>query len=180
MDKFLDEMAKFFSNLPSLVLKEFKEFFKTRTKAPGFYVTIATIFLSFIMMIIYIAAFTHESKVQYYSTEVIVFYALAIIFGIVLCLFRPTSRFAPAAVLIFNFAAFLNFAKYGYMYFTELFYAGINMQSVLQMNFGFMWTIILSIIAFIAGIVAIFLKQYTVLENETNNDASLDEMVSTN
>lgn len=146
------------------MVEKLKEYFKTR--GIGFYFTLVVVILSFIGVIIYVVAFNNDTWVSYMHWSVILFLSLSIIFGAGLSIFNVTSSWAPAAATLFNFLSFLMFMRYGYMYFSQIFYSGITISLIFQMYYGYLASLILYILALGLGIAAISLKQYKKVENQ--------------
>lgn len=132
-------------------------YFKTR--GVGFYFTAVAVVLSFIQFIIYIAAFTPAAWISYMHWSVVFFAVVAIAGGIVLSLFDKTAGFAPAIVTLAEFLSFLMFMRYGYMYFSQIFFSGVSLTLIFQMYYGYLGSLILYFLTFIIGIAAIFIRQ---------------------
>ena len=145
------------------VFKILKNFFKS--KALGFYFTAAVVALSLVQLIVYVAAFTPVSWESYMHWTVIFFSVLAILSGIGLALFKITSPWAPAAATLMEFLSFLMFMRYGYMYFSQVFYSGISLSLIFQMYYGYLVSIILYIVIFGLGVAAMSIKQNKPEEN---------------
>lgn len=138
-------------------MRSVKEFFKSRSL--GFYFLAAAVLLALIQLIIYSAAFSDPAFVKYKHWSVILFSVLAMCSGLGLCLTRKTEYFAPLAVFVFELLSFVMFVKYGYMYFSELFFAGVSAEAFAQMNYGYMGSIILYILCWGTSIASFFLRQ---------------------
>lgn len=139
------------------VLTILKEFFKSKTI--GFYVTIAAIILSVVQAIIYPVAFAAQAYVPYSHWSTTVFAVIGIVGGAALLCFKKTQDFAPAVVGLFELLSFYMFIRYGYMYFSTLFFGGISLELIFQMYYGYLWSIILYLVTFVLCIVAIFTKK---------------------
>lgn len=139
------------------MLEKLKNYFKS--KALGFYFTASVVVLSLIQLIVYVAAFTPVSWESYMHWSVIFFSALAIVSGIGLSVFKVTSPWAPAAATLMEFLSFLMFMRYGYMYFSQIFFSGVTVSLIFQMYYGYLVSIILYVVTFILGIIAMSLKQ---------------------
>lgn len=146
------------------VLEKLKNYFKS--KALGFYFTAAVTLLSFVQLIIYIAAFTPVSWESYMHWTVIFFSVLAVISGIVLSIFKVTSPWAPAAATLMEFLSFLMFLRYGYMYFSQIFFSGVTLSLIFQMYYGYLVSIIFYVVTLVLGVVAMALKQNKPNETE--------------
>lgn len=138
-------------------LAKMKNFFVNR--ALGFYFTAAALILSFVQMLIYAVSFQATAYVSYYHWGTTLFAVLGIAAGTVLSLFKQTENFAAPAITLGALLSFGMFARYGYMYFTMIFYGGISAQAIFGMYYGFLGSIILYILTFGVGVAAIFLLQ---------------------
>lgn len=134
-----------------------KDFFKSRRI--GFYLTVAAVILALVQLIVYAAAFSASDFIRYKHWSVILFSVFAMLFGLGLGLTRWTEPFAPLAVFVFELISFLMFAKYGYMYFSELFFAGVTAEAVSQMYYGYMASIVLYVLIWGVSIAAFFTHQ---------------------
>ena len=135
-----------------------KDFIKSR--GVGFYFTIVSILLMLIQVILYAVSFSNEMFIQYKHWTVIFFMALAIVAGLGLSLTRWTRSFAPLAIFVLELLSFLMFAKYGYWYFTEVFFGGVvNAETIGSMYWGYKSSIVLYVLVLIASGASIFIKQ---------------------
>lgn len=141
-------------------LKKVADYFRTR--GIGFYFTAVAVVMSLIQMIIYISAFTPAAWVSYMHWSVILFAVIAIVGGIALSIFDRTAGFAPALVTLMEFLSFLMFMRYGYMYFSQIFFSGVTLTLIFQMYYGYLGSLILYFLTFIVGIAAIFIRQVKV------------------
>lgn len=139
------------------VLEKLKDYFKS--KALGFYFTAAVVLLSFVQLIVYVAAFTPVSWESYMHWTVIFFSVLAIVSGIGLSVFKATSSWAPAAATLMEFLSFLMFIRYGYMYFSQIFFSGVTLSLIFQMYYGYLVSIIFYVVTLGLGVAAVSLKQ---------------------
>ena len=64
-----------------------------------------------------------------------------------------------------EFLSFLMFMRYGYMYFSQIFYSGISLSLIFQMYYGYLVSIILYIVIFGLGVAAMSIKQNKPEEN---------------
>ncbi len=152
------------------MLEKLKNYFKS--KALGFYFTAAVVVLSFLQLIVYIAAFTPVSWESYMHWTVIFFSVLAIISGAGLSVLKVTSPWAPVAATLMEFLSLLMFVRYGYMYFSQIFFGGFSFALVFQIYYGYLVSIILYILILGLGTASIFLKQTKAVENcKTENEA---------
>lgn len=147
------------------LLEKFKDYFKTRDI--GFYFTMSVVLLSAVELIIYTVAFSPVTWETYMHWSVIFFIVMAIVLGIGLSIFNVTAPWAPAAATLMEFLSFLMFMRYGYMYFSQIFYSGFSLSLFFQMYYGYLVSIFLYIIMFGLGIASSFLKQYHKVEKTT-------------
>ena len=130
-----------------------------KSKTLGFYFTVAVILLSLVQLIVYIAAFTPVSWESYMHWSVILFSVLAIVSGAALSVSRFTAPWAPAAATLMEFLSFLMFMRYGYMYFSQIFFSGISLSLIMQMYYGYLVSILLYLLIFVLGVISMFLPQ---------------------
>ena len=84
---------------------------------------------------------------------------IAVVLCVGLACFKYTERFAPVALTVFELISFYMFMLYGYMYFSTLFYNGISAEAISLMHYGYWLSIVLYVLTFASGIVAIYKKQ---------------------
>ena len=144
-------------------MENLKEFFKS--KGIGFYLVAAASLLAFVQFIIYIVAFTNIEYRNYMHWSVIFFAVLAIAGGIALSVFRKTANYAPIAFTVCELLSFLFFIRFGYMYFSTQFFGGVTVELIFGMYFGYLWSIILYVVALIVGNVAIYMKKLRTQES---------------
>ena len=153
------------------MLEKLKNYFKS--KALGFYFTMAVVVLSFVQLIVYVAAFTPVSWESYMHWTVIFFSVLAIISGIGLSVLKVTSPWAPVAATLMEFLSLLMFVRYGYMYFSQIFFGGFSLALVFQMYYGYLVSLILYVCILGVGTASIFLKQTKRAENCKNGNEAV-------
>lgn len=134
-----------------------KDFFKSRSI--GFYFTLIAIAIAIVQVIIYATAFSGVAFIKYKHWSVILCSVLAIVLGAAMSCTKWTESFAPLVVFIFELLSFLMFIKYGYMYFSELFFAGVTPERISQMYYGYMASIILYVVCWAVSIAAVFMRQ---------------------
>lgn len=139
------------------VLEKVKAFFKTRSL--GFWFTAIAVMLSLIQLIVYAVAFATPALRSYGDWKTTLFSVIAIVLCIGLACWKPTERFAPVALAVFELVSFYMFIYYGYMYFSTLFYSGISLEAISLMHYGYSMSIVLYLLIFAASIVAIYKKQ---------------------
>ena len=50
------------------------------------------------------------------------------------------------------------FNRYGYMYYSELFFGGIELRLIFSMYYGYLFSLLIYIVIFVLGIIACFKK----------------------
>lgn len=138
------------------------------SRSLGFYFLVSALILSLVQIIIYNVAFSANDFIQYKHYSVILIASIAIVAGLGLSLTRWTDTFAPYVVFFLEFLSFLMFIKYGYMYFSELFFAGITWVRITEMYYGYMASIILYLIIFITTLASFFMKQRKIKEERVD------------
>lgn len=146
------------------LLVEVKNFIKTR--ALGFYFTLAATILAIIQAIIYSIAFNDPLYVQYFSTTALTCSIFAIVLGVILSCTKWTERWAPAAIAALELAAFMMFIRDGYRYFTTQFYGGVTTQAILSTYYGYLYSIVFFIIILGLSVASIYLKQSKILKKK--------------
>lgn len=141
-----------------------KEFIKTR--GLGFYFLVGAVILSLIQIIIYEVAFSHSDFLRYKHFSVTLLAVLAIIVSLGMTLTKRTKQLAPITMFFMELFSFMMLMKYGYMYFSELFFGGISLEVIGQMYYGYMGSIVLYVLIFIITIAAFFMKQSKNIERE--------------
>ncbi len=136
------------------------------TSGIGFYFLLGATLLSLIEIIIYEVSFSHVDFVRYKHYSVTLLAVLAIIIGLGLTTTKWTKQLAPITMFLMELFSFMMLLKYGYMYFSELFFGGVTMEVIGQMYYGYMWSIILYILIFILTIAAFFMKQTKEIKGE--------------
>lgn len=140
-----------------MVMKKIKTFFGSRSL--GFWFTVAAVVLSFVQLIVYAVAFSSPSLRSYGDWKTTFFSVIAVVLCVGLACFKYTERFAPVALTLFELISFYMFMLYGYMYFSTLFYNGISAEAISLMHYGYWLSIVLYVLTFASGIVAIYKKQ---------------------
>ncbi len=152
------------------MLEKLKNYFKS--KALGFYFTAAVVVLSFLQLIVYIAAFTPVSWESYMPLDGHILFGIGNHIGAGLSVLKMTSPWAPVAATLMEFLSLLMFVRYGYMYFSQIFFGGFSFALVFQMYYGYLVSIILYILILGLGTASIFFKQTKAVENcKTENEA---------
>lgn len=129
------------------------------SRSVGFYFLASAMILSLVQIIIYGVAFSANDFIQYKHYSVILIASLAIVVGLALSMTKWTDAIAPYVVFFLEIFSFLMFLKHGYMYFSELFFAGVTWTRITEMYYGYMASIILYLIIFVITIASFFMKQ---------------------
>lgn len=125
-------------------------------KAIGFYFSIVAIILSVVAIIIY-SSFDGVLS-EYYSGNVMIPLLIGIILFVVLSIFKRTAKYASIFLWAMIFVTFLLYVDSVYMYFTGVFYSGINGEALKLIDSRVMSSLILIILACIIGNVSVYLK----------------------
>ena len=117
--------------------------------------------LSFSVLMIFVGIFyaiTYSAE-SYYNSIV---WILAIVGGlayIALSIFDITAPFAPVVLAMSALGTFTSHIRYCYMYFTNIFFNGVTLKGILDMNITCSLTIVIPLITLITSIVLMYLKQ---------------------
>lgn len=135
-------------------MQSLKDFFSK--KAAGFYVSALAAILSVVAAFVYIVGYIDS---VYLSWWVFILSLLAALVFVVLSLFSRTAPWSPAAMGIAGLAAFLVFIRTVYIYLSEVFYGGINMESIMTIQPVFVACLLLLLGVLILSIAGIYMKQ---------------------
>ena len=117
--------------------------------------------LVFAVLMIFIGVFyavTYNAE-TYYNAIV---WVLALIGGLAyigLSIFDITAPFAPILLGLGALGTFTSNIRYCYMYFTNIFFNGVTLKAILDMNITCTLTIVIPLITLVASIVLMYLKQ---------------------
>lgn len=135
-----------------------------KTKKAGFYFVLTISLLALAQLFIYLAAFLDPQWQPYFHKTVVICSALAAGLGILSVLLgmltpvKAASHFGGGLCLLFSFLSFLLFNRYGYMYYSEVFFGGIELRLIFTMYYGYLYSLICYIGIFVLGIIACFKK----------------------
>lgn len=135
-------------------------------KRYGFYVCAATAFLSVIAAVVYGVYGASPSGAPYFSWVALLVLLAGAAGFFAADAFRATRRYAPAILAAGGFIAFLCFINDGFCYFSVVFYSGVNAEAFASMNGGFAASLILFLLVFLTGSVALYLPQEKKTEEE--------------
>lgn len=132
-----------------------------KTRRAGFWVMVGAMVVALIEAIVYGSTYLDplSGLSGYFSAAALALPFAGIVVALAASVFRPTREWAPVVLFAFEFASFGTFITGTYMYLSEVFYAGITAEAFAALNKGFTASVALYLIAFIASITAIFLKQ---------------------
>lgn len=140
------------------------------SKWVGCFVALAAVLLTLIQLITY--AFV---EAQDKSISAIIFCVLAIVFFIVLSLFKPTSPLAPVALTLFDFLALLSFVEKIIDFFSTAFFSGFSIGAFFGLAPEYWLSTLLFVITFIVACVSVFLPQNRQL-NKNNEGVKGNEV----
>ena len=104
-------------------------------------------------------AITYSAETAYYNPIV---WIIALIggFGFIgLSLTKYTIPFAPVILGLGGLGTFTSQIRYCYMYFTNIFFNGVTLKAILDMNITCTLTILIPLITLVVGIVLMYMKQ---------------------
>ena len=135
-----------------------------KTKKPGYYFVLAISLLALAQLVIYLMAFPGTQWEPYYDQSVVLLSGAAALLGIVslaadaLFCWKAATHFGGGLCLLLSFLSFLMFNRYGYMYYSELFFGGIEVRLIFSMYYGYLYSLVSYILIFVLGICACFMK----------------------
>ena len=135
-----------------------------KNKKAGYYFLMAISLLSLVQLIIYVNAFLDPQWESYFDSSIVIFSSLAVLFGIgsivvdVIFKVKASTHFGGGLCLLFSFLSFLMFNRYGYMYYSQIFFGGIEFRLILAMYYGYLYSLLLYIVIFGLGIASCFMK----------------------
>ena len=129
-----------------------------KNKKLGYYFVMAISLFALVELIIYLNAFLDPQWESYYDSSVVIFSAIAFVVGAASLCYKNLSRWGAGLSLLFSFLAFLMFNRYGYWYYSQIFFGGIEFALILQMYYGYLFIILISLVIFGLGIASCFMK----------------------
>ncbi len=148
-------------------MNKVKEFFKKtgdwfKTRWLGFFFLIPVVILSFITPFVYIGGF---KATPYYSALACALpFIVTALFA--LAFFKPTARYAPAAMFVMTALALVAFIQASYMHLADAFYSGITSNVFAQAGAPFSFVTVAFALNLILCAAACFMKQYRAKETE--------------
>lgn len=135
-----------------------------KSKKLGYFFVLAISLLAASQLVIYLLAFLDPRWISYYDQSVVILSAAAAALGLlsvaVDAIFRwkGATHFGAGLCLLCSFASFLMFNRYGYMYYSELFFGGIELRLIFAMYYGYLFSLLIYLVIFGLGIAACFMK----------------------
>ena len=125
-------------------------------KAAGFYLAASAALLSVVVAVVYAIGYAQS---EYMSWTAFALALIAAIAFIGMSLFKITSPWASVALCAIDFISFLLYIHAVYMYLSEVFYGGVTLSAMVQLNPFFVVCSVIWLIAVIAGNVSIYIRQ---------------------
>ena len=97
-------------------------------------------------------AFLDPRWQSYFDRSVVILSGLAAFFGLAsvaadaLFRWKAATHFGGGLCLLFAFLSFLMFNRYGYMYYSELFFGGIELRLIFSMYYGYLFSLLIYIV----------------------------------
>ena len=129
-----------------------------KNKKAGYYFVMANSLLSLVIFIIYLVAFLDPQWESYFHSSVAIFALLSFVVGGASLCYKRLSHWGGGLSLLFSFISFLMFNRYGYMYYSQIFFGGIEFRLILQMYYGYLYNLIMYLVIFGLGIASCFMK----------------------
>lgn len=135
-----------------------------KTKKAGYYFVLVSSLLALAQLVIYLLAFLTPQWQPYFDRSVVILSSLAAFFGVaslvIDALFhvKAATHFGGGLCLLCAFLSFLMFNRYGYMYYSELFFGGIEFRLIFAMYYGYLFSLLSYIVIFVLGIASCFMK----------------------
>lgn len=146
-----------------------KNYFKS--KGCGYYVAVASGVLSLVALVIYSSGFGADYP-QFFSATPVWLPVIGIAGFIGLSVHRLTAPYAAAFMWICVFISLLLYVDAVYMYFPEVFYSGVNDETLAMLSPSFICGTLFYALAAITGNVAIWLRQ---LKKQTDGNSVEEE-----
>lgn len=137
---------------------------RLRSKKAGYYFVMVMSLLSLAQLVIYLLAFLDPQWQPYFDRSVVILSSVAAGAGIVSLLVdalfkvKASTHFGGGLCLLFAFLSFLMFNRHGYMYYSELFFGGIELRLIFSMYYGYLYSLLIYIVVFVLGIASCFMK----------------------
>ena len=133
-----------------------KNYFKS--KGRGYFVALGAAVLAIISVIIYSAGFGADFP-QYFSAAPVWLPILGIVGFLALSVHKLTAPYAPVVMWLLTFIALLLYVDAVYMYLTEVFYSGVNDETLAMLDGSFVAGTVFYALSAVCGNVAIWLRQ---------------------
>ena len=128
-----------------------------KERTVNLYIGLAVALLTFIAGIVYASGFGAQ-RPEFYNSAALVFSIIGLVAYIALVLFRPTAKYAGIALWVCALVSLLVYVLAAYMHLAEVFYSGINAETLKLLDGGFVACLILYLVAAIAANVVMWLK----------------------
>ncbi len=138
------------------------QFFKRRT-VRGFYLPLFGALLSFVASLIYIFAYTGTN---YFNIMAFLFPLFSVFGFIGLLLFSKTEKFASLCLCLFSFLGMLFFIHASYLYLSTVFYDGVTIQAILNINPCFVLTLLFELLTIVFGNIGVYVPPRKEQENK--------------
>ena len=129
-----------------------REYFRSRSA--GFYIGCAAAALSLVVAFVYLSGYGDG---KYMSWAVFFLPLLAFAAFVGLSVSKATSPFAAAVMTFFDLLTLCLFIRTVYMYLSEVFYGGVNIESMANLSFEFVFCLVSMLLNLVLGIIALFI-----------------------
>lgn len=130
-------------------------FLKTRTV--GFWLTCAAALLVFVQAFVYLDEFSNDVEKMSWAAFALSLCGVAAFAG--LSVSRHTAPYAPAALAVCAFVAFLQFVSGQIIYLSDVFYGGVTASAIASLNGAFVACAVLLILSTGLAVAGIFTRQ---------------------
>ena len=127
-------------------------------KTVGFYFSVVSMILLILSMVLYKTKFTGILS-EYYNNVVFIPAIIGLVLSVILLIFNKTSKYSPIVLWVCTFISFLLFIQAIYMYFTGVFYNGVNSEAIALINKGVLVSVVFYLITCVISNIAVWLKQ---------------------
>lgn len=142
-----------------------KVYFKTRSV--GFYLTVVAVVAGIVAICAYACGFAPEFP-QYFGSAEVWIVSAGVVACIGLAIFPVTEKFAAPLLAACSFAGFLLVALHTYMYLSEVFYSGVDSETLAMLSKSYLTSAILMIVSTIFANVAAWLGQSKVAKDHAD------------
>lgn len=132
-----------------------KKFLKERTV--NVYIGLGIAVLSAIASLVYAFGFCANNP-QFFNVVPVVLPLVGLVAYVALVMFKPTARYAAAAMWVCTLAAFMVYLATSYMHLADCFYGGVNSETIKLMDGGFVACLVIFLVTTVAGNVIMWRK----------------------